>query len=65
MMDKYLDMINVKIDIVFSFIEKVSTFCFDKLSVLLTKAYSWVIVIAVILLIILTIDSIFYVGDAS
>ena len=31
MMDKYLDMINIKIDVIFSSIEKVSAFCFDKL----------------------------------
>ena len=65
MMDKYLDMINIKIDVVFSFIEKVSAFCFDKLSVLLAKANSWVIAIAVVLLIILTIDAAFYIGGAS
>ena len=65
MMDKYLDMINIKIDVIFSSIEKVSAFCFDKLSVLLTKANSWVIAIAVVLLIILTIDAAFYIRDAS
>tara|TARA_B100000161_G_C33212957_1_gene265040 strand:+ start:300 stop:479 length:180 start_codon:yes stop_codon:yes gene_type:complete len=55
MMDKYLDMINVKIDVVFSFIEKVSMFCFDKLSELLDLAYSWVVAIAIVLLLIMAI----------
>ena len=55
MMDKYLDMINVKIDVVFSFIEKVSMFCFDKLSDLLELAYSWVVAIAIVLLLIMVI----------
>jgi ABC-type proline/glycine betaine transport system permease subunit len=55
MMDKYLDMINVKIDVVFSFIEKVSMFCFDKLSDLLELAYSWVVAIAIVLLLIMAI----------
>jgi len=64
MFEKYLDMINVKIDVVFSFIERVSAFCFDELSVLLKKTYSLVIAIAVILLIILTIDAAFYIGGA-
>ncbi|URQ63275.1 hypothetical protein M9B40_00480 [SAR86 cluster bacterium] len=54
-MDKYLDMINVKIDVVFSFIEKVSMFCFDKLSDLLELAYSWVVAIAIVLLLIMAI----------
>ena len=55
MMDKYLDMINVKIDVVFSFIEKVTMFCFDKLSELLDLAYSWVVAIAIVLLLIMAI----------
>tara|TARA_Y100000816_G_scaffold222430_1_gene167425 strand:+ start:1049 stop:1228 length:180 start_codon:yes stop_codon:yes gene_type:complete len=55
MMDKYLDMINVKIDVVFSFIEKVSMFCFDKLSELLDLAYSWVVAVAIVLLLIMAI----------
>ena len=55
MMDKYLDMINVKIDVVFSFIEKVSMFCFDKLSDLLELAYSWVVAVAIVLLLIMAI----------
>ena len=54
MMDKYLDMINVKIDVVFSFIEKVSMFCFDKLSELLDLAYSWVVAVAIVLLLIIS-----------
>ena len=64
MLDKYLDIINAKIDVIFSLIEKVSTFCFDKLSDVLAKAYSWVIAIAVVLLLIWTIDSIQYIGDS-
>ena len=52
MLDKYLDIINAKIDVIFSLIEKVSAFCFDKLSDVLAKAYSWVIAIAVVLLLI-------------
>ena len=55
MMDIYLDMINVKIDVVFSFIEKVSMFCFDKLSELLDLAYSWVVAVAIVLLLIMAI----------
>tara|TARA_B100000242_G_scaffold234319_1_gene174187 strand:+ start:355 stop:549 length:195 start_codon:yes stop_codon:yes gene_type:complete len=64
MLDKYLDIINAKIDVIFSLIEKVSTFCFDKLSDVLAKAYSWVIAIAVVLLLIWTIDSIQYIGSS-
>lgn len=64
MLDKYLDIINAKIDVIFSLIEKVSTFCFDKLSDVLAKAYSWVIAIAVVLLLIWTIDSIQYIGGS-
>lgn len=64
MLDKYLDIINAKIDVIFSLIEKVSAFCFDKLSDVLAKAYSWVIAIAVVLLLIWTIDSIQYIGSS-
>ena len=64
MLDKYLDIINAKIDVIFSLIEKVSTFCFDKLSDVLAKAYSWIIAIAVVLLLIWTIDSIQYIGSS-
>lgn len=64
MLDKYLDIINAKIDVIFSLMEKVSTFCFDKLSDVLAKAYSWVIAIAVVLLLIWTIDSIQYIGSS-
>ena len=55
MMDKYLDMINVKTDVVFSFVEKVSMFCFDKLSELLDLAHSWVVAVAIVLLLIMAI----------
>ena len=64
MLDKYLDIINAKIDVIFSLIEKVSAFCFDKLSDVLAKAYSWVIAIAVVLLLIWAIDSIQYIGSS-
>ena len=64
MLDKYLDIINAKIDVIFSLIEKVSTFCFDKLSDVLAKAYSWVIAIAVVFLLFCTIDSIQYIGSS-
>ena len=56
-MNNLLEKVNHRIDGIFSFMEKVSGFCYDKLSVLLKHAYAWSVVIGIVLILIMGIYS--------
>ena len=53
MMNNVLEKVNYFIDEIFSFMETVSGFCYDKLSVFLKHAYAWSVVIGIVLILIM------------
>ena len=53
MMNNVLEKVNHFIDALFSHMETVSGFCYDKLSVVLKHAYAWSVVIGIVLILIM------------
>ena len=53
MMNNVLEKVDHFIDLVFSYMEKGSSFCYDKLSVFLKHAYAWSVVIGIVLILIM------------
>ena len=53
MMNNVLEKVNHLIDALFSHMEIVSGFCYDKLSVFLKHAYAWSVVIGIVLILIM------------
>ncbi len=53
MMNNILEKVNHLIDALFSHMETVSGFCYDKLSVFLKHAYAWSVVIGIVLILIM------------
>ena len=50
MMNNVLEKVDHFIDLVFSYMDKGSSFCYDKLSVFLKHAYAWSVVIGIVLI---------------
>ena len=53
MMNNVLEKVNHLIDALFSHMETISGFCYDKLSVFLKHAYAWSVVIGIVLILIM------------
>ena len=53
MMNNVLEKVNHLIDALFSHMETVSGFCYDKLSVFLKHAYAWSVVIGIVLILLI------------
>jgi len=53
-MEKYLDIVNNKVDVVFSLMEKLCSICFDFLTVFFKHAYAWSVFVGVIALILIS-----------
>ncbi len=53
MMNNVLEKVDHFIDLIFSYMEKASSFCYDKLSVFLKHAYAWSVVIGIVLILIM------------
>ena len=53
MMNNVLERVNHFIDLVFSYMEKASAFCYEKLSIFLKHAYAWSVVIGIVLILVI------------